>query len=1118
MLYIHFANRFETLSDLLVDRIGATAGSVFIEVQIVVSSAAIKRRLTLELARRHGICANVRFSYFARWLWQQIGRVVPGVLDESPFDASVLGWRVYAAFGDEKWVRPHPRLSAYLERSDPVMRFELAMRVAGLFDQYITYRPDWLAAWSRNEVVDLGNPDASAKADQDWQAALWRRLSAEMGTVERHPITEFEQALGSRDDGAGAWRVLPPSVHVVCLPTMPPLHLRLLQSLGRRIEVHLYALNPCQEYWFEVVDRRRLAYLAARGSAEHQEEGHRLLAAWGQQTQSQLTLLVDAGGDAVIDDGAFVENPADSLLSRLQNSILEMTDLTPGSVSLTDHDRSVEVHVCHSLTREIEVLQDRLLALFAGADAPALGDVLVVTPDLDAAAPLIDAVFGTAPRERFIPYTITGRARSDVNAAAHALLGLLSLVTSRFSASTVFGLLQQPMVARRFGLDADDLEQVRTWLQAAGVHWALDAEHRGSLGVPAVSRHSFVDGLDRLFLGYALPSRVDAPFDDRMPAGDAEGSDAMALGALWGFIDALATLRRNMSTPQPAAAWPGLLADALDSFMAPRDNELEDVREVHAVLEELGSQWQRSELAETLSVEVVRTALAQGLDDPARGGVPTGMVTFSSMSSLRNVPFKVVCAVGLNDGAFPSSTRPSEFDLMALQPRRGDRQRRIDERNLFLDLLLAARETIHLSYVGRSVRDNSLLPPSVLISELLEYLVPAIAQDATEDPDGAPALAGARTRLVVEHPLQPFSEVAFRVDSDVRQRSFQREYAEALKSSLASPPPITVLSLSSAEDEGVDEEDGDVEPAAPFFASPLPEPGDEWRDVPLERLIHFFRNPCRYLLERRLGIALRRDVEELQDDEPFLPDVPGRTALARRLLPSLLDGTDIVAVRAMALAGTEFPVGAFGRRFLDRELTGLQDFAARIAEATREPCLEPHAVSLDIAVEGRPWRVHVGFADLRSCGLVRYRYDDLRTTDHLTAWLHHLMLCASPPAGVERSTTWWGRNGKFQFKPCDEPLAVIETLLRLYERGLREPLSFFPKTSWSYVTSEGSLSAATQAWRVSKHRPFAEGADAAYRLGLRGRPDPLGPGLEEFDACARAVIDPLLACLEPPPQ
>lgn len=1125
MLTIHFANRLETLAEQLAASVGGATGAVFEEDQVVVPSAALRRHLTLLIARRHGVCAGVRFAYLARWLWQQIARVVPDVDDESPFDPALLAWRIYAAFGDEGWLRPHRRLAAYLEQSDPVMRFELAHTVAALFDQYITYRPDWLSAWTDGRAADLGAPpsaEASARDDEAWQAALWRRLTGELGATDRHPVARFSAALKAQGARLVASGALPSAVHVFALPAMPPLHLGLLQSLAEGIDVHVYALNPCREYWFDVVDRRRLAWLAARDRLDFQETGHRLLAGWGRQTQSQLSLLVEATGDAVHEDASFVENPAGNLLAQLQNSILDLVDLAPGSLALAADDHSIEAHVCHSPTREIEVLHDRLLALFAGPDAPALDEVLVVTPDLEAMAPLVDAVFGTAPKERYIPYSVTGRARSRVNAAARVLLDLLALVTSRCAANDVFGLLRQPLVARRFGLDADDLDRVRAWLQAAGVHWALDADHRGSLGLPAVARHSFADGLERLFLGYAMPSQAGQPFDDRLPAGDAEGSSALALGALWHFVDQLAALRRRAGVPQPGADWIALLAEALDRFAAPRGSELEDVQEVRAALDALGARIAGSGLAQPLPVDVVRAALQKALDDPARGGVPGGTVTVSSLSSLRNVPFKVVCAIGLNDGAFPSGTRPPEFDLMALQPRRGDRQRRLDERNLFLDLLLAARERVHLSYVGRSVRDNSIRPPSVLVAELLDVLIPAVA----DDPGDARSLAQARGRLVVEHPLQPFSEAAFRRDGDPRRRSFQHEYADALKRRPGHGAPGAALrstgtgpaagavgaAVDDADDDAADE-DGANEALAPFFAQPLPEPGLEWHELPLERLIKFFRNPCRFLLGQRLGIELPVAEEELQDDEPFVADVPSRTALARRLLPPLLQGADPAAVRALALAGTEVPVGAFGDRLLERELAALQPFATQVREATREPCLEPRTVTVDVALDGRTWRVHAGFADLRAGGLVRYRYDELRATDRISAWLHHLLLCAGAPAGVAPVTVWHARDTVLRFKPCADPGAVLQTLVQLYRRGLCEPLAFFPKTAWAYVDGNDRLSAALQAWQVSPHRPHAEGADAAYRLALRGRPDPLGDGLAEFRACAHAVYDPLRACI-----
>ena len=1167
MLTIHFANRTERLAALLAERVGA--GAMFTPDEVIVPSAALRRHLTLALARRHGICANVRFGYLAQSLWQWIARVVPGVQAESPFAPGVLAWRILAAFDAPGWSDAHPRLRDYLAHSDAAMRYELARQVAGLFDQYITYRPDWLARWAAAQGSVLGAAaPASARADEAWQAALWRRLSetatkagmADAAAGAAHPAETFASALASRGEALVAAGSVPAALHVFGLPSLPPLHLGLLQALGACVDVQLYVLNPCREYWLEIVDRRRLAWLAApaavaregpparsstgshasgaaaaattrrRADSLHHEEGNRLLAAWGGQTKAQLELLIAATGeDATIDEAHFDEPEGDHLLARLQRSILDLTTLDPGSIALESDDRSIEVHVCHGLARELEVLHDRLLALFAGPHPPAPSDILVVTPDLEAAAPIIDTVFGTAPAQRRIPYHVTGRARSSVNPATRALLDLLALAASRFAVSEVFGLLQQPIVARRFGLDAEGLAQVHAWLRAAGVHWGLDAEHRAAFGLPPQERHSFADGLERLLLGYALPTCVDAPFDGRLPAGDAEGSDALALGALARCIAQLAALRRRTAAPQPAAAWRALLGELLHDFLAPAGEEAQDLAETLAGIERLEGELRRADPALLLPFDVLRVALAEALDDAARGGVPGGAVTFAAMSSLRNLPYAVVCAIGLNDGAFPSPPRPFELDLMARDPRPGDRQRRIDERNLFLDLLLAARRHFYLSYSGRSVRDNAPLPPSVLVSELLDTLLPAIAVEPRQ------AAGAARDRLVVLHPLQGFSEIGFRVDSDARLRSYDSETAGALQcrsaSASAEPAPATRTGAPDAptpppdtqpappqgsDDDEAEDDDADDGPEGealqPFFATPLAPPGDEWCDVALADLITFFRNPCRTLLQRRLSITLAKADDELQDDEPFIAGIPARSALAARLLPGLRAGQGVAAARTLALAGTDVPAGAFGRSFLDRELAGLERFAARLNALTAEPVRPaPHEASVTLAHEGRAWRVHAGFADLRASGLVRHRYDDVRARDVIDAWLHHLLLCADPAEGVAPRTTWLGRDARLVLEPVHAPRDVWQTLIELYARGLREPLYFFPKSAWAYMKDDRrSIAKATAAWQVSERHPFGESSDAAYRLALRALPDPMGDGWSRFEDCADAVFGPLL--------
>ena len=1116
MLQLHFANRFETLADQLVRRLGEQAAgrSPFEADEVIVPSAAITRRLIIELARRQGVCANVRFEYLARWLWQQTERLVPDWPESARFDADVFAWRILAAFEDAAWAQAQPRLAAWLAQADAVMRHELAQRVAGLFDQYLVYRPEWMEAWFRGETVSLPGADDGAALDQQWQAALWRRLALETGSNGRHPILALLDLLDAHGINLAGMDKLPASAHVFCLPTMPPVHLELLRRLGKHVDLHAYVLNPCQEFWFDVVEPRRLAYLAARGETAFHEQGNRLLAAWGQQTKSALGLLVDAAGEGVVEDAVFEPAGPASVLGALHDAVLEMRELAPGSLAALAGDRSVEVHVCHSLTRELEVLHDRLLALAAGPNPPQPGDILVVTPDLDAAAPLIDAVFGTAPRERHLPYTISGRARAQVNAPARALLDALALVASRFAVNNVFGLLQQPVVARRFGLAEDDLDQIRDWLVAAGIHWALDADHRGGFDVPAQARHSFADGLDRLFLGYALPSRLGAPFQGRLPAGDAEGSGALTLGAFWRFVDALKSLRDRVAAPRLPADWPAILAGALRDFVAPADADLEDLREVDKEIARLQDQWDKSGLATPLAFDVVRAALEQRFDDPARGGVPTGMITFAAMSSLRNVPFRVICAIGLDDGAFPTTARPAEFDLMNFAPRRGDRQRRFDERNLFLDLLLAARERVHLSYAGRSVRDNSLRPASVLVAELLETLIPALAGA----PASAASRADARRALVVEHPLQPFAAQAFEVAApDQRLRSFQADYAQALRRSLANPAAAATAAASSRQDDDWEADDDAASvSAAPFIAQPLPPVDAAWRDVPLARLSAFFRNPCRFLLEQRLGIALRREDEQLQDDEPFVPDNSGRAPLTRLLLPALLEGLPPETARTLALAGTDVPAGGFGMRFLERELAGLRDFADQVREHTQQPALPPHAIALTFDIDGQTWRLHGEFADLRPRGLLRHRYSKQSALDYLDAWLPHLLLCAGAPSGVLPVTTGIARDGRFFFTECDDPQAQLRTLVALYARGLREPLAFFPRAAWEWIKGDRQGPAkAAAAFRTGGFNDYAEGRDAGYRLALRGRPDPFAPEVvDAFYANATAVFEPLIACLE----
>lgn len=1135
MLHLFFSNRFTTLEAALLRDLAQAPGSAgesgnpFETETIVVPSVAVRRRLELDYADVFGVCANVRLTYLAQWLWDMAGKLLT-VPESSPFAPDRLVWPLYQCLA-QPWVEASPRLAGYLAGADDVMRFELAERLAHIYDQYLTYRPSWLERWQSGEAIDPGAATGwgeTQRADEVWQSALWRHVLAHLEIRERHPtlraIDRIEQL--TPETVPAGW---PSRVAVFALSSMPPLSMALLKAMSRLIDVHLYVLNPCESYWFDIVPPSRLSYLTRRDGAAHREVGHPLLAEWGRQTQSHIdALYADLAPQAVEDRALFQPNPAPTLLAALQNGILTLDDGRNGPPDGVGADGSVQVHVCHSLARQIEVLHDRLLACFDEIPDLRPDDVLITVPDLGRAAPLIDAVFGTAtPR---IPYLVTGLPPTRTNPVARAFASILALPQQRVAASSLVELARTEAVAQRYDLGGNVLDAIQNWLHAAGARrgWRgdallrLDAQHAAASpaaeagAAPALERHTLGDAMMRLFLGYALPDEA-MPVDDWLPVGGIEGGRAELLGQLARLIDDLDATAVALQTERTGLAWRDQLLAMLEQFFSDESRFADDVAEVRMAIEQIGAAIADGAPEVRVPVEVVARVLADALDDPTRGGVPSGRVTFAAIPSLRLLPYRVVCMIGMDDGVLPGRVRADEFDLMRALPQRGDRQRRDDERNLFLDLMLSAQDRFLLTYTGRSVRDNAPLPPSTAVDELLDFtgqfLAPVSQGYHLDDQREA------RERVVVLHPLQPFSPAYFD-GHDASLYSYDvsnGEAAQQLADQLASPAPDA--------------------PAAPFVGEPLPAVAQT--HLTLDDLLRFWRHPGRAWARDRLGLSLGEMLTEVEDEEPFVLDWAGRDALAARLLPRLLrhDGRDmsthVDAIERIANVSHELPGGATGAVWRRRELGGLRALATQVREAQAEgtqellvtlplkPALPPAwRESTDAAWHGdatlcAECLLQGRLAPVSRYGLVMYRYGSMRPSDLLAAWLAHLALCAHlqqpEHAGLDVAarTLWYGEDETFALRPVEDAATLLGQWVALYRLGQTRPLPFFARSAWK-LASTGKPGEAESAWLGSA---FARGdADDPYsRLIWRGVEDPLA---SPFDLIANTVFGPVVQHLE----
>jgi exodeoxyribonuclease V gamma subunit len=439
---------------------------------------------------------------------------------------------------------------------------------------------------------------------------------------------------------------------------------------------------------------------------------------------------------------------------------------------------------------------------------------------------------------------------------------------------------------------------------------------------------------------------------------------------------------------------------------------------------------------------------------------------------MRSIPFRVICLIGMNDDVFPRRSSALGFDLMAQRPRPGDRSLRTDDRYIFLEAVISARERLYVSYVGQSVQDDSPIPPSVLVSELLDYVKQACGLSET----------AARDRLVARHRLQPFSPSYF--TGDGKLYSYSREDRDACQ---------TLLSVRR-------------DPAS-FVPEPLP--ADEGAgEVLLEDLQYFFSNPARFLLTRRLNVRLEEYGDEVEEREPF--DISGRekARMTGLLCRRALEGGDVEGLYDAFRAAGTLPHGSVGRHAFRSLLPGITAFTrevhARRSGGELSPC------DLEMAVGERTLRGRV--SGIWKEGLLSYRYSKATARDKLGLWIRHLALNAAGPDGYPRRSAHVASDSIIGLEPVEKAAAELEKLVRIYLRGTRELLPFFPEASLEFAmgiakekSPEEAVEAARKKWDPGDHG-WTEARDGYFDLCF-GQVDPLD---EKFSSLALEVFTPLL--------
>ncbi|MDP6392421.1 MAG: exodeoxyribonuclease V subunit gamma [Arenicellales bacterium] len=1052
MLHVCYGNRLEALAERLVQDRESPFGSALEPELIAVQGHAVARWLSLRLATAQGIVANTEMLFPAELLWRLFRQVLPNVPQVNSFSAEALTWRVLALLEKDSLVSQHGALADYLQNASPLQYWQLAERLGRLFEQYLIFRPDWIRRFEGGDA-------------DHWQGMLWQQMVA-CGD-DRHWLKLGEELLAVLRGNPACRARLPQRISLFALPRLSRVYLELLVSVAAYCDIHLYTLNFSQAFWADIVsdkERARLELGSDQALGGYLDTGNSLLASMGRQGREHFAQLVEL--DALEED-VFSAPSAQSLLGQLQADIFYLREGGAGQPTSKAQpgDGSVQLHVCHGPMREVEVLHDQLLEHFQQDASLTPADILVLVPEIENYAPYIDAVFGAADEGRRIPFRVADRGALGQWPLVETFLALLDLPTGRFDADAVSAPLDEPALRRRFDLSESDVDRIHQWIRDTGIRWGVDADDVTALDLPLGADHTWRNGRDRLVLGQALPDS-DVLFGGISPWALSDTAEAQTVGRLCSYLERVFALRRQLSGVHTVADWTERLNGLLDRFfVTSADSEpgLRIVRDALAASARIASHGGYSGVVD---LAVFRQGLIQRLAVPGRGHFLSGAVTFAALAPGRCLPARFVCLLGMNDEAFPRRDIRCGFDLIRLQPRAGDRRQRDEDRQVFLEALMSARECLYISCTGRDVRDDSVKPPSVLVSELRDYIDRNCTWPAGDRPSDG---------MTVEHPMQAFSPRYFD-GSSVGLFSYARELIRPDTTSIDRPRALLASAL------------------------PVAEPAEA---VTLENLVLFFSNPARALLRERLDVRLETVAGRLQTREPTVLGFYDVLALRKMILAAQQRGDSLDTVKTRLRAAGHLPGGTPGDRVAEVEWQRLGPLTERLLAVPSKEPQQPLELSLDIAGT----RLLARLQPLSDGGMVDYSVMNLAARDRLRFWLSHLCLNACDEVPAARSTLI-GPDRVLEFTAVGRPADLLAGLLALYREGLTRPLPVFPRSAGEYARAGGDpMKAALRTWQGS---PFTRGEseDAYFQLAFRDADSDLLD--DEFEQLAHEVFAPLI--------
>ena len=1020
--YIYTGNKLEVLAKHKLCKILSEQPlkDPFKQERIIVQSQGMSSWLKLQIADNIPICANIDFPFLYSFIKDVLEKTLTPNLspDIELYTHDVLIWKIFDILPEI--TENFPELSSYLSgRNLRLKQFQLSEKISYSFDQYEIFRPDILLNWKNNIVENKSN---------DWQAKIWQKISKYNTSRSQGFLNFFTSADLSKLDYE--------RIFVFGITTMPAVYINFFQILGNsgNIDIHFFYLNPCKENWeYNLSQKEEVkvnSLLFSRNVINPEdfvERGNPLLSSFGQTGREFFSAILENTEYSTED--CFIETENTTILEQIQNNILknEPAAILPPQQQRND-DISLQFHNCHNKTREIEVLYDNLLNLIQQDKTIQPGDIIVTTPDISAYEPHIKSVFNRRNKELsdnpILPFSLSDIKIAKNSKVVKSFIKLLEQVNSKYRMSEILDILETCAIREAFNIEDENIDLLRKWADESGMRWGIDAEHRSDLGLPAFEENSITSGLNRLMLGFAMEDTDIIYNDSIIPYNEIEIAESELLGKFSYYLSSLSNLRKTLSNKFSINQWHSILNSVIDDFFESNNDTFKDVSFLINVIDSLKESAELAKFETEVSLDIIKSYITEHIEaETVYEGFLRGKITFCTMLPMRGIPAKVICMLGMNDGEFPRQETKLGFNIINKEIRLCDRSKKLEDKYIFLESILAARKNLYISYIGQSDKSDEIYPPAGPVCELIDYLKQLYGEKTVQT-------------MILNHKLQAFNSIYFN-SSHENFFSYSAVDCNAARTLMSEKNhSIKIYKELNIRNNGSSS------------------------TIELEELINFFKNPCKAFLNQTLNASYPFiDKTETLDTEPFSINSLEKYTLTQKLLETVINNNDKKKLYQKLKHSGLLQIGIEGEFYFNNLFTQVDTLlktSYKDIKSPKELIENTNNIDFEFALYNN-FSLKGNLDNVSNDGYQVYlRLARESGKRALECWLKHLCLCAS---GFGKKTFYFickpgervNSIGIFDDISKKEAIQYLAIITSLYKEGMKKPIPFFPESSYAFA-------------------------------------------------------------------